>query len=168
MTCRRAVELNSVVRLPETELILIFRRSSGEDLLLITDHLEMYKSLLLLPMIATFALDSFNISFSSTDPLSGSGSPLAVTVESQCDPRSTPNEGYWLGMFASDANLSGIAKYHNFCPPGGCSATIGWLQPPSGICQGSAPHPPIRSNCLWRIIASRSFWQFSQASQPHK
>lgn len=75
--------------------------------------------------------DNFTISFSRTEPLRGSGSILAVSLESQCSPAvppakgwaPPPAEGYWLGMFTSDANLSAINDYHNYCPPGGCAPT---------------------------------------------
>ena len=75
--------------------------------------------------------DNFTISFARTDPVRGSGSILAVTVESQCGKAIPPAKGwcphpfewYWFGMFTSDANLSAIAEYHNYCPPGGCAPT---------------------------------------------
>ena len=75
--------------------------------------------------------DNFTISFSRTEPLRGSGSILAVNMESQCALAIPPAKGwapppagrYWFGMFASDANLSAINDYHNYCPPGGCAPT---------------------------------------------
>lgn len=53
----------------------------------------------------------------STLVLRSSGDPLAVAVTGPA------NGSHWLGMFLLGSNLTAIARYHDYCPPGGCAET---------------------------------------------